>query len=137
MVLTCQWHRRDGEPLARRISAPIYVPRPNPQDNDDPVGGHRYGPGDRLPGGLEALRGLDDTDIVLWSDHHRAVIAGDALIDRGHGLVVPSDWAAQRGGADEIKRALEPLLRRDVEVVLPTHGLPTDRGALLRALTQP
>jgi hypothetical protein len=30
-----------------------------------------------------------------------------------------------------------PLLDREVEVVLPTHGLPTDRDALERALTQP
>jgi glyoxylase-like metal-dependent hydrolase (beta-lactamase superfamily II) len=138
IVLTCQWHRRDSEQLAERLGAPLYVPAPNPEDPDEPVNGHRYGPGDLLPGELEGLRGLDETDMVLWSAHHAAVIAGDTLIDRGEGLVLPLDWAAKRpGGAEPIKQSLEPLLYREVEVVLPTHGLPTDRDALERALTQP
>jgi hypothetical protein len=134
VVLTCQWHRRDAEQLAERLGAPLYVPAPNPDDSDEPVDGTRYGPGDQLPGGLEALRGLDETDIVLWSAQHAAVIAGDALLDRGEGLVLPLDWAAKRGGPEGIRQSLRPLLDREVEVVLPTHGLPTDCGALERAL---
>jgi hypothetical protein len=62
------------------------------------------------------------------------VIAGDALIDRGEGLVLPVDWAAKRGGPEGIRQSLTPLLKNEVEVVLPTHGLPTDREALERAL---
>ena len=137
IVLTCQWHRRDAEPLAKRLGAPLYVPAPNPDDEEEPVDGSRYAPGARLPGGIEAWRGLDETDLVLWSARHRAVIAGDALIDRGEGLILPRDWAEKRGGPAPIRQALAPLLQRDVEVVLPTHGLPTDRAALERALTQP
>jgi glyoxylase-like metal-dependent hydrolase (beta-lactamase superfamily II) len=136
VVLTCQWHRRDAEQLVGRLDLPLYVPAPNAEDSDESVDGHRYGPGDPLPAGLEALRGLDETDIVLYSPHHHAVISGDTLIDGGEGLVVPSGWAAKRGGAGPIKKSLEPLLRREVDVVLPTHGLPTDRDALVRALTQ-
>lgn len=134
IVLTCQWHRRDAEPLAERLGAPLSVPAPNPEDPDTPVNGNRYAPGDRLPGDLEALRGLDETDLVLWSAHHRAVIAGDTLLDRGDGLVLPLDWAGQRGGPEPIRQSLEPLLHREVEVVLPTHGLPSDGEALRRAL---
>ena len=138
IVLTCQWHRRDAEQLAGRLGAPLYAPAPNPEDSDEPVDGNRYGPGDRLPAELEALRGLDETDIVLWSPRHAAVIAGDTLLDRGEGLVLPGDWAAKRpGGAEAVRQSLAPLLRREVDVVLPTHGLPTDRDALERALTQP
>jgi hypothetical protein len=137
IMLTCQWHRRDAEQLAERFSAPIYVPPPNPDDDDEPVHGTRYAPGDRLPAGVEALRGLDETDLVLWCEYHRAVVAGDALVDRGEGLVLPLDWAEKRGGPGPIRRALEPLLQRDVEVVLPTHGLPTDRDALEHALAVP
>lgn len=135
--LTCQWHRRDAEQLATRLGAPLYVPAPNPDDQGPPVDAERYAPGDRLPGGIEAWRGLDETDLVLWAARHGAVIAGDALIDRGEGLLLPRDWAEKRGGPEPIRQALAPLLQRDVEVVLPTHGLPTDRDALGRALTQP
>ena len=90
-----------------------------------------------LPAGIEALIGLDETDLVLWSGHHRAVIAGDTLIDRGGGLILPRDWADKRDGVEAIMQRLAPLLQREVDVVLPTHGLPTDRDALERALTQP
>jgi hypothetical protein len=137
IVLTCQWHRRDAERLAQRLGAPLYSPPPNPTDDEQPVQGTRYGPGDELPGGIEVLRGLDETDLVLWSEPHAAVIAGDALVDRGEGLILPPDWAQSRGGPEPIRQALMPLLDREVEVVLPTHGLPTDRDALERALTQP
>jgi glyoxylase-like metal-dependent hydrolase (beta-lactamase superfamily II) len=136
IVLTCQWHRRDSEQLAARLGAPLYVPLANPEDDDEPVEGKQYGPGDRLPVGIEAYRGLDETDLVLWSEHHGAVIAGDTLIDRGEGLILPRDWADKRDGPAPIRRALEPLLQHDIQVVLPTHGLPMDRDALVRALTQ-
>ena len=136
IVLTCQWHRRDGEQLAARLEAPIYVPPPNPDDDEPPVDGTRYAPGERLPGGIEVLRGLDETDLVLWSARHAAVAVGDVLVDRGDGLVLPLDWAEKHDGPDLIRAVLAPLLQREVDVVLPTHGLPTDRDALARALTQ-
>lgn len=137
IVLTCQWHRRDAEELAKRLGGALYAPAQNPQDDDEPVDGIHYGPGDQLPAGIEALRGLDETDIVLYSRRHEAVVAGDTLIDRGEGLILPPDWAGKRpGGSEPIRKSLEPLLDRQVDVVLPTHGLPTDREALVRALTQ-
>lgn len=137
IVLTCQWHRRDAEQLAERLGTPLYAPEQNPDDDDEPVDGIRYAPGDSLPMGIEALRGLDQTDIVLYSQQHEAVIAGDTLIDRGEGLILPEDWAEKRpGGREPIRASLEPLLEREVDVVLPTHGLPADRDALARALAQ-
>jgi len=36
---------------------------------------------------------------------------------------------------EQILEALRPLLELPVEHVLPTHGAPTDRGALERALS--
>ena len=67
-----------------------------------------------------------------------AMIAGDTLIDRGDGLILPQDWAlSRRGDPVQIRTSLLPLLDLPVEVVLPTHGLPTDRTALERALAQP
>ena len=137
IVLTCQWHRRDSEALADGLHAPLYTPPPNPEDDAEPLTERLYGPGDPLPMGLEALAGLDETDLVLWSAHHGAVVAGDTLIDRGAGLILPNDWARKRGGPGPIVERLAMLLERNVDVVLPTHGLPTDRDALAQALTQP
>jgi len=136
IVLTCPWHVRDSEALAERLSVPLYTPPPDPGD-PGPRGATVYRAGDPLPAGLEAFRGLEDGDLVLWSQRHAAVIPGDSLIDRGEGLVLPLDWAQRRGDPDAIRQSLTPLLERDVEVVLPTHGLPTDREALARALAQP
>lgn len=134
VVLTCQWHRRDGEALAARLGAPIYVPAPNPEDDEQPVDGIRYAAGDALPGGLEVLIGLDQTDLVLWSRHHAAIAVGDVLVDRGDGLELPVDWADKRSGPEPIRARLRPLLDQGVEVVLPGHGDPTDRAALSHAL---
>jgi hypothetical protein len=36
---------------------------------------------------------------------------------------------------EQIAQGLRPLLERPVEHVLPTHGEPTDRAALERALS--
>ena len=135
IVLTCPWHRRDAESLAARLGAPVYVPPPDEGD-PDPVKGNVYRAGDDPGLGFEAIRGLEDGDLVLWFPRHAAVVAGDTLIDRGEGLVFPLDWASRRGDPEGLKQPLLKLLEYAVDVVLPTHGLPTDRDALERALTQ-
>ena len=73
-------------------------------------------------------------DLVLWVDRARAVISGDTLADFGRGFKI-ADWL--RGGVtrEAVAERLRPLLERPVEVVLPTHGAPTDRAALERALS--
>ena len=136
IVLTCPWHRRDAENLARRIDAEVFVPPPD-ADDPEPVSGTVYRAGDDLGLGIEAIEGLEPGDLVLWIERHGAVVAGDTLIDRGEGLIYPLDWAARHGNPEEIRQRLLGLLERPVDVVLPTHGLPTDRDALARALTQP
>jgi glyoxylase-like metal-dependent hydrolase (beta-lactamase superfamily II) len=133
IVLTCPWHRRDGQTLAERLGAPVYVPPPDPPD-PEPVTGHVFQAGDKLPVGVEAFPGMEPNDLVLWVESHRALVVGDTLIDRGNGLEFPADWANKGVSPDEILRSLRPLLELPVELVLPTHGAPTDRAALERAL---
>jgi glyoxylase-like metal-dependent hydrolase (beta-lactamase superfamily II) len=129
IVLTCPWHRRDARSLAERLGAPIYAPPPD-QGDPHPVEGHVFSAGDRLPVGVEALPGAEPNDLVLWIESRQALVAGDTLIDRGHGLELP-DWANKGVPPEQI---LEALLALPVEFVLPTHGAPTDRAALERAL---
>ena len=139
IVLTCPFHRRDAVVLAERLGVPIHVPPPDDGD-EDPVPGHLFVAGDRLPVGVEAFPGMEPNDLALWVESRRALVVGDTLIDRGSGLEFPRDWAssgaiAARGvPVDELLASLQPLLDLPVELVLPAHGAPTDRAALERAL---
>jgi glyoxylase-like metal-dependent hydrolase (beta-lactamase superfamily II) len=139
IVLTCQWHVRDSRSLAQRLGASVYVAPPDEGD-PDPVEGHVFSAGDRLPIGVEAFPGMEPNDLVLWIENRRAIVAGDTLVDRGRGLEFPREWAskgavAKRGvPVERILDGLRPLLDLPVELVLPTHGAPTDRAALERAL---
>ena len=134
IVLTCPWHVRDARDLAERLGAPLYVPPPDEGD-PNPVEGHVFRVGDRLPVGVEAFPGMEPNDLVLWVESRRALVAGDTFIDRGQGFEFPVDWANKGVPAEEILEALRPLLELPVELVLPTHGAPTDRAALERALS--
>ena len=130
IVLTCPWHRRD----ATSLGLPIYVPPPDPPD-PDPVKGEVFHVGDRLPVGVEAFPGREPNDPVLWIESRRALVAGDSLIERDKGLEFPRDWAPDDASPEELLAAMQPLLELPVELVLPTHGEPTDRAALERALS--
>ena len=135
IVLTCPWHRRDAQGLAEKHGWPIHVPPPDPPD-PDPVEGKVFEAGQRLSVGIEAILGMEPNDLLLWVGGHRALVAGDTLVDRGQGLVFPLDWA-DRGTGEPPERILErlrDLLELPIELVLPTHGSPTDHAALERAL---
>jgi len=133
IVLTSPWHQRDALGLAERLGAPIYVP---PPDRDpDPIGGQVFRAGDRLPVGVEAFPGREQPyDVVLYVGTRRAVVAGDTLVDRGRGLEILQDWLPDGVTREQVVDGLRPLLERPIDVVLATHGGPTDRAALERAL---
>jgi glyoxylase-like metal-dependent hydrolase (beta-lactamase superfamily II) len=78
---------------------------------------------------------MEPNDLMLWVESRRALVAGDTLIDRGNGLEFPVDWANKGVPPEQILEALRPLLELPVELVLATHGGPTDRAALQRALS--
>jgi glyoxylase-like metal-dependent hydrolase (beta-lactamase superfamily II) len=134
VVLTCPWHVRDAPSLVERLGAPMFVPSPDEGD-PNPVAGEVFRAGDRLPVGVEAFPGMEPNDLVLWVESRKALVVGDTLIDRGNGLEFPVDWANKGVPPEQILGALRPLLELPVELLLPTHGAPTDRAALERALS--
>jgi glyoxylase-like metal-dependent hydrolase (beta-lactamase superfamily II) len=145
VVLTSPWHERDAHSLVERLGAPVFVPRPD-DFNDDVAWlrddlerlekeGQVYSAGDRLPVGVEAFPGRLPNDLVLWVKSRRALVLGDTLVDRGHGLELPADWLPKGVTREQALEAQRPLLELPVELVLPTHGPPTDRAALERALS--
>jgi glyoxylase-like metal-dependent hydrolase (beta-lactamase superfamily II) len=133
IVLTCPWHARDAIIVAERLGAALYVPPPDAGD-PSPLEGIVFSAGERLPIGVEAFEGFEPNDLVLWVESHRALVAGDTLVDRGTGLEFPVEWADKGIPAEQIVEALQPLLDLPVEHVLATHGGPFDRAALGRAL---
>jgi glyoxylase-like metal-dependent hydrolase (beta-lactamase superfamily II) len=159
IVLTAPWHERDAESLVERLGAPVFTPLPDTaqylmdtygitaeQAGDgspdvvwllrEQKGEARpYEPGDRLPFGADVFPGHKPNDTVLWLESHRAVISGDTLVDFGQGLEINERWLRPGVTREEIAGGLRPLLQLPVEHVLATHGGPTDRAALERALS--
>jgi glyoxylase-like metal-dependent hydrolase (beta-lactamase superfamily II) len=141
IVLTCPWHERDARSLVERLSVPVFVPRPDEGSPDvawllagEAGEEHLFSAGDRLPLGVEAFPGRLPNDLVLWIEGRQAVIAGDTLVDFGQGLEIPPEWLPAGEDREQVAEGLRPLLARPVEHVLATHGGPTDRTALERAL---
>ena len=141
VVLTSPWHERDTRRLVERVDAPVFTPPPDEGSPDVAwlLGearyvAHLYSAGDRLPIGVEAFPGRLPNDVVLWIESRRAVIAGDTLVDFGQGLEILVEWLPAGVTREQVAGGLKALLDLPVEVVLATHGGPTDRAALSRAL---
>jgi glyoxylase-like metal-dependent hydrolase (beta-lactamase superfamily II) len=160
IVLTAPWHERDSESLVERLGVPVYTPLPDSAQflmktygitaeqagdgSPDVVWllkegkgeAHPYAAGDRLPGGIETFPGHKPNDIVLWIEGKHAVVSGDTLVDFGQGLEINARWLELHGVTHEqVVEQLRPLLDLPVEHMLATHGGPTDRAALERALS--
>jgi glyoxylase-like metal-dependent hydrolase (beta-lactamase superfamily II) len=159
IVLTAPWHERDSEQLVERLGVPVYTPLPDSaqylmetygvtaeQAGDGSpdvvwlLRGHKgeahpYAAGDRLPFGADVFPGHKPNDTVLWLESRRAVISGDTLVDFGSGLEINERWLRPGVTREEIAAGLRRLLDLPVEHVLATHGGPTDRSALERALS--
>ena len=159
IVLTAPWHERDTRHLVERLGVPVFTPLPDTAQylmetygitaeqagegspdlvwllRENKGEARPYTPGDRLPFGADALPGHKPNDIVLWIESQRAVISGDTLVDFGQGLEINESWLGPGVTREEIAGGLRRLLELPVEHVLATHGGPTDRAALERALS--
>jgi hypothetical protein len=160
IVLTCPWHERDTRSLIERFDWPLFAPPPDSQEDlmrkyratdEETAGGspdlawllgteagevHLYAAGDRLPGDVEALPGWEHNDVPLWIESRHAVVVGDALVDHGRGLeILPGELMPPGVTREQIAETLRPLLALPIQHVLATHGGPTDRDALERALS--
>jgi hypothetical protein len=94
-----------------------------------------YAAGDRLAVGVEAFPGQKPNDMVLWIESHAALIAGDTLVDFGHGLEINPRWLGPTLTREDVVGPLRPLLDLPVEHALATHGGRFGRAALGHALS--
>jgi glyoxylase-like metal-dependent hydrolase (beta-lactamase superfamily II) len=159
IVLTCPWHERDSRSLVERLGLPVFTPLPDTAEDlmrtwgltaeqaeggspdvawlvKDGIGeAHPYAAGDRLDVGVDAFPGQKPNDTVLWIESHRAVAAGDTLVDFGGGLEINPRWLGPELTREDVARGLRPLLDRPVEHVLAAHGGPFPGAALEQALS--
>ncbi|MEO8037803.1 MAG: MBL fold metallo-hydrolase [Betaproteobacteria bacterium] len=91
--------------------------------------------GDRLPlGGMQwetiAAPGHDMGAVMFWHAPDRILISGDALWQRGFGIVMPGPgWLDRLAAA---RTTLETIRSLDPRIVIPGHGEPfSDVGAAL------
>jgi glyoxylase-like metal-dependent hydrolase (beta-lactamase superfamily II) len=130
IVLTCPWHERDTRSLVERLDAAVFVPSP---EEGEPIAGRQlYPAGEQLPVRVQVFLGVDANDVILWVESHGAVVAGDAIIDRGNGLEIPADWVGD--GLEQVRESLRAVLELPLKHVFATHGGPSDRAALERAV---
>ena len=135
IVLTCPWHERDAPILAEQLGAQVYAPPPDDDGKGARMAAQVFEAGARLPFGAEAFPGREPPfDVLLWIESHRAVAIGDTLITRSGGLEIMEGWLAEGVTRGQVVEGLRALLEYPIEHVLPTHGPPTDRAALERAL---
>jgi glyoxylase-like metal-dependent hydrolase (beta-lactamase superfamily II) len=97
-----------------------------------------YRPGDRLPGGIEALPTARAAEVVFWIPQHRALVPGDVLLGGEDGglRLCPPTWLPEASSVEKVAESLRPLLELPVERVLVSHGEPVleDGGAALAAV---
>jgi len=157
ILLTQPWHELDARTLAQRLGAAVYTPpadtaqdfidkfhvTPEQAGNGSPdlewlrrgeAEAHWLTAGDEVETlGVRTFLGREHNDLALWLEPYRAIVLGDTVVDFGNGLEL-NPWLKGGISHEEVKRRLRPILELPIELVLPTHGLPTDRAALERAL---
>ncbi len=136
IVLTCPWHERDARSLSESFRAPVFAPPPDDDGKGIRMPAELFTAGDRIAFGVEAFPGREPPyDVLLWIESHHAVAIGDTLITRGQGIDLLESWLPEGVTREQVVEGLRPLLEKPIEHVLPTHGPPTDRAALERALS--
>lgn len=139
VVLTTVSHGRSTDELAERYGASVWLSREQAGDARFPVT-HPFAPGERVPGGIEALEAPNfGGESLFWLPEHHALVAGDVLLGNGGGSarVCPESWQPEPIRGAEFRRALEFLLELPTKLVLVAHGDPVleeGRAALERAL---
>lgn len=90
-----------------------------------------FAPGDRLPGGVEALPMRHVEEVAFWLPTQRAAVIGDTILGRdGSARLLPRSWIRETDSYDEVRGAVHSVLKFPSKRLLLTHGGPTEPSAL-------
>jgi glyoxylase-like metal-dependent hydrolase (beta-lactamase superfamily II) len=144
VLVTVFWHTRSSAAMVERYGARVWAPRGARAAVARRAGvvTDAFEPGDRLPGGIRALRTARRGEVAYWIDRHRALVPGDVLLGDGAGGIrmCPESWLPRAKKHSDLAASLRPILDLPVERVLLSHGDPVlaaGREALARALAAP
>jgi glyoxylase-like metal-dependent hydrolase (beta-lactamase superfamily II) len=122
IVLTCGSHQRSAWRYRRELAADVYAPALSKEIDEEPDA--RYGAGDTLPGGLNAVftPGVGTTQHTLLLAGEPAIaFVADTLLQEADGTIgmVPERYIYD---LEEAKRTLRRLLELDFDVMCLMHG---------------
>lgn len=136
IVLTTSSHQRVAWSLRRELRVPVYVPAAAKAVDEEPD--VRYGEGDALPGGLQAVftpgAGTTQHSLLLPRDPG-VLFTPDLFLRSTDG---PLEWVPfeYMHDPEEARRSADRLLELDFDVLCSAHGAPLvgDAKEALRGL---
>jgi glyoxylase-like metal-dependent hydrolase (beta-lactamase superfamily II) len=139
IVLTCGSHQRCAWRYRRELGAKVFAPALSKEIDEEPD--VRYGEGDPLPAGLQAVftPGAGTTQHTLLLAEPRVAFVPDLLVGTPDDRIamLSSRWMYD---PEEARRSIERLLELDVDVLCLAHGPAVTQNAqdaLRAALTAP
>jgi hypothetical protein len=129
IVLTTSSHQRSAWRLRRELGVPVHLPAPASEMDEEPDA--RYGDGDELAGGLQAVftpgAGTAQHSLLLPGDPG-VLFTPDLFARAPEG---PLQWVPfeYMHDPEEAKRSAERLLELDFDVFCTAHGEPLVGGA--------
>jgi len=130
ICLTASCHERAARRYQRTFDVPVFAPR-RAVDFVETTPDRRYGPGARLPGGLQAVHspGPTDAHYSLYLKRSGGVVfCADLLTNVGRrGLsFVPGEYQDDPKGT---RKSVRRLLKLKFKVLCSNHGTPVKAGA--------
>jgi glyoxylase-like metal-dependent hydrolase (beta-lactamase superfamily II) len=131
VLITVYWHGRSTKDVdALHVWAPTRSARPLRNRGIGVTDEFRGG--DDLAGGIRAFQTARAAEVVYWLPEQRALAVGDVLLGSPLRLC-PERWLGKQTH-DDLRAALQPVLKLPVERVLVSHGDPVLGGGR-KALT--
>jgi len=129
IVLTTSSHQRSAWRFRRELGVPVHLPALAREMDEEPDG--RYGDGDELPGGLQAIftPGAGTTQhALLLSGDPGVLFTSDLFVRSREGPLefVPAEYMHD---PEEARRTAARLLELDFDVLCSGHGAPLVGGA--------